>query len=1335
MPQGQVIGRVSVKVLPDTSEFRSKTNRELDKIEKKLKVEVQVVPNMRGFERDLLTEVGKISQRNRQSDARKVKLYTRLDTSTMTGEIAKAVRRYNAKAQSGSKVQLQTELNTGTIKLRISDESLRDMTDQLKDWRDRNSPQKIKIEPDFSAFGSAAVNARLAMLTRPRTVSIVPTLNNAAVAKVATALAALSGIRVLNNLFTRFRDILSNLDKNVPVIGSLAMAVAGLASAGLAGASNLFALSASLAQIGPTVALLPGLLGGFAVGIGVTVAALKDFNKVFPEVKGALSELQNIISENFWAKAEEPIRNMVDTLLPKFRDGIAQTATQLGGFFGAFADALGTSLEPALDQMFLDLSESIKSATDGTEAFANIIAVLGEVGTSYLPRLADWFVKISQQFSDFLDRKGENGIKKEIDEGIQALKDLGGVLYNTYGILSGIAHAATQAGGTSLSTLNQALKDIHNTVDSDGFQTGLTEVFKAAHTAMDNIANGAGPAVKALFIELGQLLTTILPVAGEAIGVALGAIADALNQPAVTDGVKAMFDGLLAAVQLLAPAMAPLGQALGALMQLVAAMLPVFAQLVSTAVIPLADAFAQLAPTLAPIVAVFGGALTAAFAALAPLITTLVSALGPIVTMVADALAPILPVLAAVLQQVAAALQPLIEKALQIVTAVLKPLLPIISQVVAEYLPALGDMFTRLVEAVQPFLDALMGIVNIVMPILVPVIGFLIEILAGALIGAIGAVAQVLEGLKTFFVGVWDYIVGYFTMIWGIFEGIFTGNWDTFFQGFDQLWEGIKGIFSGAWDIIIGLLKWFLNVGILGAAGKAFTAIKALFTAAWGAIKGIFTGAFAAIRGYISLFFTGAKGLVKDGLSAIGKFFSDGWKAITGYIRLFFTGAKQLVLDGLSAVKRFFVDGWNSIRTTAASKLNALVTTIAEWIGKAVNKVKELPGKAKAALSSLGSTLKNAGIQLIQGLINGISSMFGKVKSKLGDLTSKLTDWKGPLPKDKKLLYNAGVVIIKGLVKGLESQFDTVKKTLGELTGLIGKAKVSKAFTDRLKRDQASLNKLLSQWDGIQKKLDSARKSLADLKEAKADYAANIAGRIVDAADVTDMEGGFKGIIEQLQQSVAQARHFAEVLAKLKKLGLNSETFDQLAQAGPEAGMAAAEAILAAGKSGVNQVNELEKQLQEAAAKVGKTASEVMYDNGIHMAEGLVKGLESQADKIEKTMLRISEAMVKAIKKALGIHSPSRVLKRIGSYVGQGFQLGLLGEKAGIAKAVEDSLLIGATSNSTARNVASAVGSALSNAPSRGGESKTLIYNAAPGSSLGSEEDLFAAANRARFGW
>ncbi|MGW8630609.1 phage tail protein [Streptomyces sp. NPDC055793] len=1035
MPQGQVIGRVSVRVLPDTDNFRRQAQKDLDRIEKQLKAEVDVKPNMIGFLTEMLTEIRKINQQNRQSNARKIKLYTRIDTSTMSGELAKAIRAYNAKARSGSKVQIQSELNTGEMKIRISDESLRDMSDQLKDWRDHNSPQKIDLELNWPAGGSAYIDARLAALARPRTVSIIPRLNNAAVAKVAASLAALSGVRVLNNLFTKFSNILRNLDKNVPIIGTLATAIAGLAAWGIAATSNLFALAASLAQIGAVSLTLPGILGGFAVGIGVTVAALRDFNKEVPEVKSALSEMQNAISANFWEQARQPIRDLVDNLLPRFAKGFSSSATEIGKFFGSFATDLTAALDPGLvDKMFGYLNESITTATGGTKTFASIIAQLGEVGASYLPDLAGWFVNISKEFDAWLKKKGEIGLKKEIDQGIQALKDLGGILFETGGILAGISRAANEAGGSSLGMLRDTLASIHKTVDSEGFQNGLVGVFEAAHRAMSNLANGAGPAVKNLFVEISKLLTTVLPQAGSIIGTAMGAIADALAQPAVTEGVKAVFTGLYHAVQELVPVMAPLGQALGAIMQVVAAMLPVFAGLVTAAVVPLANAFAELAPQIIPIVELLGGALTSAFQVIGPLIQQLVPVVGqllgaafgvlaailppiaelftmimqavaPLIEQLVGALAPILPVLGAALAQIFTALQPIVQIALQILTAVIAPLLPMLSQVIQSILPPLADAISRVVEALQPFLQALLAVVDFIMPILVPIIQFLIEILAGALVAAINGVALVLEGLKEFFVGVWDYIAGYFKIWWGLFEGIFTGNWDTFKDGFKQLWEGIKGMLKGVWDVIVGLLAVFLNVGILGAAGKAFTAIKALFTTAWAAIKGIFTGAFAAIRGYIGVFFTGARGLVDDGLAAIGRFFSS---------------------------------AWSSIKSGASTGLSRLVSTIAEWIGKAVTKVKELPGKAKSALGSLGSTLMEAGKSLIRGFISGITSMFSSVKSKLSDLTDKLTDWKGPESLDRVLLVNAGQLVIDGFIKGLESRYDAVRKSLSGLTDEVG---------------------------------------------------------------------------------------------------------------------------------------------------------------------------------------------------------------------------------------------------------------------------------------------------------
>lgn len=60
--------------------------------------------------------------------------------------------------------------------------------------------------------------------------------------------------------------------------------------------------------------------------------------------------------------------------------------------------------------------------------------------------------------------------------------------------------------------------------------------------------------------------------------------------------------------------------------------------------------------------------------------------------------------------------------------------------------------------------------------------------------------------------------------------------------------------------------------------------------------------------------------------------------------------------------------------------------------------------------------------------------MFGAVKSKLSSLTSMLPSWKGPAPVDKVLLTPAGELIMQGLIKGLESQYGAVRSSLQGLT-------------------------------------------------------------------------------------------------------------------------------------------------------------------------------------------------------------------------------------------------------------------------------------------------------------
>ena len=99
MPSTQaIIGRVGVKVLPDTKDFRREAEKALGKIEKTIKVSIPTMLDMTGAKRDMLEQIRKINQENRSMDSRKIRFHTTISRDTMNETISRAVRQLNERA-------------------------------------------------------------------------------------------------------------------------------------------------------------------------------------------------------------------------------------------------------------------------------------------------------------------------------------------------------------------------------------------------------------------------------------------------------------------------------------------------------------------------------------------------------------------------------------------------------------------------------------------------------------------------------------------------------------------------------------------------------------------------------------------------------------------------------------------------------------------------------------------------------------------------------------------------------------------------------------------------------------------------------------------------------------------------------------------------------------------------------------------------------------------------------------------------------------------------------------------------------------------------------------
>jgi hypothetical protein len=145
---------------------------------------------------------------------------------------------------------------------------------------------------------------------------------------------------------------------------------------------------------------------------------------------------------------------------------------------------------------------------------------------------------------------------------------------------------------------------------------------------------------------------------------------------------------------------------------------------------------------------------------------------------------------------------------------------------------------------------------------------------------------------------------------------------------------------------------------------------------------------------------------------------------------------------------------------------------------------------------------------------------------------------------------------------------------------------------------------------------------------------------------------------QKLRDRVVAVQKYHATLQSLRAAGLDDTTYQMLLEQGT-AGQQFADQLLAGGKPAIDEIKALDTSLATAAKTLGDTAAHNLYDAGIRVAQGLVKGLKSQKSVITQMMNDLADAMIKAIKKKLKIKSPSEIFTEVGNFITRGLVQGL----------------------------------------------------------------------------
>lgn len=243
---------------------------------------------------------------------------------------------------------------------------------------------------------------------------------------------------------------------------------------------------------------------------------------------------------------------------------------------------------------------------------------------------------------------------------------------------------------------------------------------------------------------------------------------------------------------------------------------------------------------------------------------------------------------------------------------------------------------------------------------------------------------------------------------------------------------------------------------------------------------------------------------------------------------------------------------------------------------------------------------------------------------------------------------------VGSLVTSINSYLSNIKKAFS--------GKTESALVSQMTKSGKALLDNQKKLEGVNKSLESAKGKLEDLKGKFDSLKSSVSASLVSFGNITKI--GKYGtstdtLINQLRSDTGRTTEFASMLDQLKGKGLNAQSISEIAQAGiTGGGMATAQSLLNATPEQISEINALEKQLQQSADKAGTVTADAMYGAGVRAAEGLVKGLTAQQQAIEATMMSIAKGMEAAIKKALGIKSPSKLMEPIGDFAMQGVEVG-----------------------------------------------------------------------------
>ena len=363
--------------------------------------------------------------------------------------------------------------------------------------------------------------------------------------------------RTLRNVERRAGSVLG-------VIGKMGK-IGGAASGFLGMANGAMTLGSALTTVAPAALALPGILGGIAVATQTAKLALSGFSdavggdaealaKFSPAGQAAVKAVQGLgtgfkamrsaVQKEFFAGLSTQIKTTGAELL---KVGTADLPKVAAGFNGMAREALAAAASPVftggLSTIITNTAGALGNMRNTAANALSAFVGLGEVGSTYLPVIGTAIDNVAQKFNNWVDAKGEAGIRAMIDGAIEGFRQLGALIGSIGQVAMTVWTGLQQGLGASATPLTMLTEkvNIFNTALQSPLAQQALQLIGQAIAAVAGAFNAVLPVV---VMFAATLATTLLP--------AVIALAGWIQQyPTVFTAMAAGLGAVVAGVKLL----------------------------------------------------------------------------------------------------------------------------------------------------------------------------------------------------------------------------------------------------------------------------------------------------------------------------------------------------------------------------------------------------------------------------------------------------------------------------------------------------------------------------------------------------------------------------------------------------------------------------------------------------------------------------------------------------------------------------------------------------------------------------------------------------------------